>query len=107
MSVYDLGDNEAESPGAEIDDEHIRNVLASSLYVQEREANASLRQAYHSDEESLLPGARSTLPGTGKPAAWLSQKRKSSQELDDDQIRILLKKKNKRKDCSQKKNPKH
>ena len=45
MSVYDLGDNEAESPGAEIDDEHIRNVLVSSLYVQERskcESEASL-----------------------------------------------------------------
>ena len=37
MSVYDHGDNDAEPPGAEIDDEHIRNVLASPLYVQERE----------------------------------------------------------------------
>ena len=78
-SIYDLGDSGAESPDAEIDDEHVRNALASSLYIQEREANASLLQAYHSNEESLLPGARSILASTGEPVAWLSQKRKSSQ----------------------------
>ena len=47
-SIYDLGDNGAESPDAEIDDEHVRNALASPLYIHEREANASLLQAYHS-----------------------------------------------------------
>ena len=57
-SIYDLGDNGAESPDAEIDDEHVRNALASPLYIQEREANASLLQAYHSNEERLLPGGR-------------------------------------------------
>ena len=57
-SIYDLGDNGAESPDAEIDDEHVRNAMASPLYIQEREANASLLQAYHSNEERLLPGGR-------------------------------------------------
>ena len=47
-SVYDLGNNGAESPYVEIDDEHIRNALASPLYIQERgkcesEANLSLQ----------------------------------------------------------------
>ena len=58
-SIYDLGDNGTESANAEIDDEHTRNALASPLYIQEREANADLSQAYRSNEESLLPGARS------------------------------------------------
>ena len=89
-TVYDSGDNDAKSPNAETDDEHIRNALALPLYIQEREANASLRQAYHSNEESLLPGARSILAGTGQPVAWLTQERKSSQELDDGQIRTIL-----------------
>ena len=80
-SIYDLGDNGAASPDAEVDDEHVRNALASPLYIQEREANASLLQAYHSNEESLLPSARSILASTGEPVAWLSQKRKSSQEF--------------------------
>ena len=82
-SINDLGDNGTESPDAEIDDEHIRNALASPLYFQKREANASLLQAYHSNEDSLLPGARSVLAGTGEPVAWLSQTRKCGQELDD------------------------
>ena len=63
-SIYNLGDNGTESPDAEIDDEHIRNALASPLYMQEQEANASLRQAYHSNEASLQPGARSILAST-------------------------------------------
>ena len=37
-----LGDNDAKCPDAEIDDAHTRNSLASPLYLQEREASASL-----------------------------------------------------------------
>ena len=88
--TYDLGDNGTESADAEIDDEHTRNALASPLNIQEREANADLSQACHSNEESLLPDARSILASTGELVAWLSQKRKCSQELDDGQIRNLL-----------------
>ena len=40
-----FGDNDAKYPNAEIDDKHTRNSLASPLYVQEREASASLLQA--------------------------------------------------------------
>ena len=80
-SIYDLGDNGAESPDAEIDDEHVRNALASTPYIQEREASASLLQTYHSNDESLLSGARSILASTVEPVAWLSQRRKSRQEF--------------------------
>ena len=33
-TIYDLGDNDAESTDAEIDDEHIRNALASPLFFR-------------------------------------------------------------------------
>ena len=81
-SIFDLGDNST----ASLDDEHIRNTLASPLYLHERGANAD----HHSNEESLLPGAQSILTRTGKPVALLSQKRNFSQELGNDRIRILL-----------------
>ena len=51
---YNLGDNEAKYPDAEIDDEHTRNSLASPLYIQEREASASLLQVYHSQKRKLV-----------------------------------------------------
>ena len=41
-TVYNFGDNDAKYPDAEIDDERTRNSLASPLYLQEREASASL-----------------------------------------------------------------
>ena len=64
-----VGDNSTESPDPEIDDEHIRNALASPLYIQKRGANASQSQVYHSNEESSLPGAQSIFAGTEDPYA--------------------------------------
>ena len=55
-SIHDLGDNSTASLDPQVDDGHIMNTLAS-LYLQERGAHASLSQAFHSNEESLLPGA--------------------------------------------------
>ena len=69
-SVYNLGDNGTESPDAGIDDEHIRKALTSSLTIQEQEAEANLRQAYHSYDESSFPGAPSILARTERPVAW-------------------------------------
>ena len=58
-TVYNLGDNDAKYPDAEIDDEHSRNSLASPLYLQEREESASLLQVSHSQRESLFQRAQS------------------------------------------------
>ena len=58
-TVYNLGDNDAKYPDAEIDDEHTRNSLASPLYLQEGEASASLLQVYRSQRESLFQRAQS------------------------------------------------
>ena len=72
-TVYNHGDNDAKHPDAEIDDEHTRNSLASPLYLQEREASASLLQVYHSQREGLFQGAQSILASTVKPVNWMSQ----------------------------------
>ena len=78
---------------AELDDETIGKALSSPLFIEEREEPADRRQAYHSHEESLLP-AQSFFahPSTGRPVYELSscQKRKSSREMENERIRILL-----------------
>ena len=95
-SLCVLCENSTPSFDPGIDDEHIRNMLASPLYLQEREASADLSQVCHSTEESLLPSSQSISTSAGKPVALMSQKRKSRQELDNDRIRMLLDKQKER-----------
>ena len=66
-TVDNFGDNDAKYPDAWIDDVHTRNSLASPLYLQEREASASLLQAFHSQRESLFQRAQSILASTKNP----------------------------------------
>ena len=78
---------------AELDDELVGKALSSPLFIQEREEPANRRQAYHSHEESLLP-AQSFFAHTStrRPVCELSShhKRKSSREIENERIRILL-----------------
>ena len=90
------GDLDAEpsySCDAELDDETVGKALSSPLFIQEREEPANRRQAYHSHEERLLP-AQSFFAhtSTGRPVRELSshQKRKSSRDMENERIRILL-----------------
>ena len=69
--------------------------LSSPLYVQEQEEPTNLRQTCHSHEESLLPAQSFfTRTSTGRPvyepSSDLFQKRKSSRDLENEHIRILL-----------------
>ena len=78
---------------AELDDETIGKAPSSPLFIQEREEPANRRQAYHSHEESLVPAQSSFIhTRTGRPVHELSscQKRKSSREMENERIRILL-----------------
>ena len=80
---------------AELDDETIGKALSSPLFIQERGVSEDRRQAYHSNEESLLPAQSSFAhTRTGRPvyepSSDLSQKRKSSRDLENERIRILL-----------------
>ena len=78
---------------AELDDETIGKALSSPLFMQEREKPANWRQAYHSYEESLLL-AQSFFAHARRERRVheLSscQKRKSSRDLENEQIRILV-----------------
>ena len=77
----------------ELDDETIGKALSSPLFIQEREEPADRRQAYHSPEESLSSSQSfSTHTRTERPLHELSscQKRKSSREMENERIRILL-----------------
>ena len=91
----DIDTEPSYSIDAELDDEFIRKAPSSPLFTEEREESANLRQTYHSQEESLLPAQSSfTRTSTGKPvyepSSNLSQKRKSSRDLENEQIRILF-----------------
>ena len=41
-------------PDSDLDGEQIRALLASPLYLQDREANAERSQVYHSARENLM-----------------------------------------------------
>ena len=89
---------------AELYDELIRKALPSPLFTQEREESANLRQTYHSHEESLLPAqsffahSRTERP-VYEPSSNLPQKRKSSRDLENEQIRILLERQKRANSC--------
>ena len=87
--IYYLGIEGEESANAELDDEHVGNALASPLFTKESEAEASLAQTYHSNEENLLRGAQSALANTGQSVVWPT-KRKSSRELEYERIKTVL-----------------
>ena len=91
----DIDTEPSYSCDAELDDELVGKALSSPLFIQEREEPANRRQAYHSNEESLLP-AQSIFTRTSterpvyEPSSNLSQKRKSSRDLENERIRILF-----------------
>ena len=55
-------------------------MLASPLYLQEREASADRSRVYHSFRENSVSSSSHFRESAGKPAAMFSQRRKSSQE---------------------------
>ena len=88
----DIDTEPSYSCDAELDDETIGKAISSPLCIQERGESADRRQAYHSHEESLLP-AQSFFahPRTARPVRELSScKLKSSREMENERIRILL-----------------
>ena len=91
----DIDTEPSYSCDAELDDELIGKALSSPLFIQVREEPANLRQTCHSHEESLLPPQSFlTRTSTGRPvcepSSNLSHKRKSSRDLENERIRILL-----------------
>ena len=69
---------------SDFDDEQIRNMLASPLYLQKREANADRSPVDHSFRENSVLSSSHFRDSSVKPAAVISHKRKSSQETLSD-----------------------
>ena len=62
----------------------MEHMLASPLYLQEREASADRSQVYHSYRVNSVSSSSRFHASAGKPAAVFSHKRKSSQESHSD-----------------------
>ena len=91
----DIDTEPSYSCDAELDDELVGKALSSPLFIQEREEPANLRQTYHSHEEKFV--ASSVLFHTCKYGETrvrtkfrFVSKRKSSRDLENEQIRILF-----------------
>ena len=76
-------------PDSDLDDEQLRALLASPLYLQEREANAERSQVYHSERENLMSSSSQDPISTGKPVALFSSKKWLNQELFSDREDFL------------------
>ena len=78
-------------PESDSDDEQLRALLASPLYLQEREAIAERSQVYHSERENLLSSSSQDPTLTGKPVAmFLSQNRLNQDTFSDgDEFSLL------------------
>ena len=80
-STYDSAESIATlPPESDLDDWQIRALLASPLYLQEREASADRSQVYHSVRENLVACSSLVPKSTGNPVALLSSMRKSSRK---------------------------
>ena len=66
-------------PESDLDDQ-VRKMLASPLYLQEREASADRPRVYHSFRENSVSSSSHFRESVGKPAAMFSHKREWSQE---------------------------
>ena len=72
------------SPESDLDDDQIRNMLASPLYLQKRQASADRSRVYHFFQENSVSSSSRFRESAGKLAAVFSHKRKSSQDTFSD-----------------------
>ena len=62
----------------------ISALLASPLYLQEREANADRSQVYHSVRENWMSSSSQDPKSTGKPVVLFSSRNRSNEEMSSD-----------------------
>ena len=77
-------------PESDLDDEQIRALLASPLYLQEREANAVRSQVYHSEREHLMSSSSQDPISTGKPVAVFSSQSRLNQDTFPRETNLLM-----------------
>ena len=81
-STFDSAEIIATLPESDSDDEQLRALLASPLYLQERGASAERSQVYHTERENLMSSSSQdpTTGGTGKPVAVFSSQNRLKKE---------------------------
>ena len=67
-------------PDSDLDNEQIRALLASPLYLQDREANAERSQVYHTERENLMSSSSQDPIRRWDPSRCFSSKNRSNQE---------------------------
>ena len=72
-STLDSAESIATPPESDFDDEQLRALLASPLYLQERGASAERSQVHHSERENLMSSSYQDPTSTGKPVAVFSR----------------------------------
>ena len=77
-SAYDSAESIATPPDSDLEGEQLHKMLASPLYLQEREENEGQTRAYHSERESLMINSSRKPEVSGKPDAECVQKRKAN-----------------------------
>ena len=77
-SAHDSADSIATPPDSDLEDERLRKMLASPLYIQEREEDEGQVRAYHSERESLMVQSSWNPEVSGKPYADCVQKRQAN-----------------------------
>ena len=90
-STYDSAESIATPPlESDLNDEQIRALLASPLFLQKREASADRSQVCHSVRKNLMSSSSRAPKSTGKPVALFSSKSRSSQEVFSDEHHQIL-----------------
>ena len=84
-SAYDSAESIATPPPEPgLDDEQLRALLASQLYLQEREASAERSQVYHSVRASLMSSSSQDPISTGKLLALFPSQNRFNRETFSD-----------------------
>ena len=78
QSQCDSAESIATPPDSDLEDEQLRKMLASPLYVREREENEGQARAYHPERESLMIHSSRNPAVSGEPGAECVQKPEAS-----------------------------
>ena len=79
-STCDSAESIATHPESGLDDEQLRALRASPLYLQEREASAERSQVYHSEREGLMSSSSQDPTSVGKLVAVFSSQNRLNQD---------------------------
>ena len=91
FSTFDSAERIATPPPeSDLDDEQLRALQVTPLYLQERGASAERSQVYHSERENLMSSSSQdpTSGGTGKAVAVFSSQSKLSQDTFSDRVQF-------------------